>query len=75
MNRNMLTVVESVSCSVCKTLHDVESNDFFVVYGNITVGTNVGVVGNNLDSKDKVYRGTVFCRHKPCLHGILHQLD
>ena len=83
MNRSKLNVVESVACyveesvacSVCKTLHDVDSDNFFVVWGNITVGTNGGIVGNNLDDKGKVYRATVFCKHKPCLHGILHQLD
>lgn len=70
----LVETVESVECSKCGTLHMSDSDDFFVVYGNITIGKTGGVVGNNLDDKGKVYRSSIYCRHKDCLHNVLKQL-
>jgi len=40
--------VKCVKCSVCGRLHEVGTETYFSVYGNITVGEGGGLVGNNI---------------------------
>jgi hypothetical protein len=62
--------VNVVECSVCGEMHLVDSNEFVVVYGNITVGMQNEVIGSNIDDKGKVSDSRVFCRKRKCLEAL-----
>jgi len=63
-----------VICVDCKKEHDASADTFVTVYGNITVGENGGVVGDNFaflpgepskkdtENPTRLDRVTVFCR-------------
>lgn len=56
-----------VQCLECKQLFAMESEDFFVFYGNVTIGIAGGLIGNNLSDSGQVVRATVVCRDcLPC---------
>lgn len=63
-------VQKSVKCLSCGTYHAVDSEDYRVVYGDITVGLSGGIVGSNVDSNGYVYRSMVYCTD--CLVDIIN---
>lgn len=72
---------EVVKCDHCGSIHLVETDnikaqdDFIVIHGNITIGMNGGVVGNNLDQDGKVNRISVYCNKKECLSKLIKMFD
>jgi hypothetical protein len=58
--------VEMVLCDMCGTAHRVDSNFYIQVAGNIYMGKNGGLVGNNLDDQSldnpKVMRSSIYCK-------------
>jgi len=65
---------EFLACSNygCPNAHHVTSDDFFVVYGNITRGISGGMVGNNIDN-GVVKRVHIYCLN--CFCGYLCKGD
>jgi hypothetical protein len=57
--------VECVKCIKCGTLHSTVSpgnkEKFFSVHGNICIGLNGGIVGNNLTEDGQVNRVMIYC--------------
>lgn len=63
-------VQKSVKCLRCGKYHVVDSEEYRVVYGGITVGLSGGIVGGNVDSSGYVYRSLVYCTD--CLIDIIN---
>jgi len=67
--------IDSIKCDKCEEIHQLSASTFFTVAGNIYIGTNGGVVGNNLHentTKDLlVVNMSHYC--KSCLFMILKQ--
>lgn len=62
--------VNAVKCDACGRLHEEAANTYFSVHGNIYIGLEGGVVGNNLDDNGTVSNVSVFC--KPgCMAEVL----
>ncbi len=61
---------ESVKCHGCGKIFESKSNLFFVIYGNITIGLEGGIIGNNFADDGNLCGATVFCR-SDCLYKIL----
>lgn len=57
--------ITAVKCLRCGKIFEKDSPEFISVHGNICIGMNGGVVGNNLSSEGKVINVTIFCL--PCL--------
>lgn len=74
MDKQMpLNAVKAVRCVNCQRLHEVTSQDFVAVYGNITVGLSGGIVGNNIVD-NKLINVSVYC--SPCFRDyIVNTLD
>ena len=53
-------LIKAVLCESCGKLHDINSDTYVTVTGNITIGKVGGIVGDNF-REDKVY-SSVFCR-------------
>lgn len=53
--------VTAMKCDKCGQLHQVESKTYIQVFGNIVLGENGGMVGNNLDADGKVTDPSCFC--------------
>lgn len=51
----------AVQCAVCGKYHLSDSNDYIAVSGNVTIGMNHGLIGNNLTDGDVVKHVSVFC--------------
>jgi hypothetical protein len=65
--------VESVRCKVCGALHDMKEDTFFTFHGNVCIGMNGNIIGNNLDGDGRVKNITVVCRKEKCLDAIFVQ--
>lgn len=65
--------VMCVKCQACSKLHDINANTFFSFYGNVMVGMEGGIIGNNFDKQGKLKRVTIYCRSKKCLESVLLQ--
>jgi len=53
--------IPCIKCIECGKVHDPNEKTFITVMGNITIGLDGGLVGNNFDEKGKVFRFTYFC--------------
>ena len=62
--------VEAVKCDKCGKLHDAESDTFATVYGNVTIGTSSGVIGNNFSDDGKLKNESTYC-HPKCIAELL----
>jgi len=65
----VITIPESkvVECERCHKRHLACSDDFVVVYGNITVGQSGGILGDNFEVVNEcavLYRVDILCRGK-----------
>lgn len=49
-----------VKCEKCGKEHPVEGREYFVVYGNIMVGKDGGIIGNNFN-EGELKSVSVFC--------------
>lgn len=54
-------MVSAVKCIQCNKLHEVDSPTYFKFSGNLYVGDNGGLIGNNLDVDGKVERESIIC--------------
>lgn len=62
--------ITCVKCLSCGTMHDISSKDFICFYGNVTIGTDGGIIGNNLDEDMKVTRCKYICSNPSCLLAV-----
>ena len=62
--------VKKLECSFCHHEHDIDTEDFVVYYGNVTVGIGGGMIGNNIDN-GKVVRVSIICRDSGCHENLL----
>ena len=56
MEIEMVKTIAAVECAVegCDALHSSKDVTFFTVYGNICIGTEGGIVGNNFGDNNRV---------------------
>lgn len=66
-----ITTFTAVKCFTCGKLHDAKGDTFLSFHGNVCVGTNGGIIGNNFDDEGKVNRVMIFCRKESCLRESL----
>jgi len=52
---NMPTI--SNTCFRCNTEHDMKSEDFISFHGNVHLGIDGGLIGNNIGCKTNVFKG------------------
>ena len=52
--------VDAVKCA-CGKLFTEDSKDYVRVSGNVYVGKDGGLIGNNLNAKKKVVRDSIYC--------------
>lgn len=62
-NEAPLNILKAVKCIRCEKLHELipDSREFVTVHGNIMIGLNGGIIGNNFDEEGKLKKITVFC--------------
>lgn len=63
--------IEAVECMVCGRLHKASSQHFLSFHGNVCIGLNGGIIGNNLDEDGKVIRVQFICHNRECLDKML----
>jgi len=68
-----MSIVEVIKCDRCGASHDIDCESFYTVYGNILVGTNGGLVGNNIAEDGVVLDPVHYCID--CLFNILNLED
>jgi len=64
MDQNQLLEASTerhVRCLGCGKTFPIDSDDYLVVWGNVTRGQHGGIVGNNLDEDGVVRKVSVFC--------------
>lgn len=69
MNELKQNTTEAVRCTKCGRLHEIDSETYFTVYGNITIGKSGGLIGNNFNDKLELTNSPSYC--KECLLRIL----
>jgi len=57
-----MAIIKAVECDKCKNLMKADGNDFFTIYGNITIGLQGGIVGgsNNIE-EGKIKTNSYLC--------------
>lgn len=70
-----LQTIDAVECVVCKKLLRADSENYVVIYGNVCIGRNGGMIGNNLDENGRVVNSTCVCRTMECLNGLSNYLQ
>jgi hypothetical protein len=58
INKN---IVECIECDKCRKLMKIDSEDFYTIRGNLMIGLNGGLIGNNFDKDDKCVRENCYC--------------
>lgn len=61
--------IKAIQCDECKKLLLFNSREYFTIHGNIYIGNEGGLIGNNLDKENRVIRENHFCRN--CLKVFL----
>ena len=72
--KELFEKVESVKCVTCGDFHDINSDTFVSFVGNVMIGTNGGIVGNNLieqQGNNMVVKVTTYCRNARCLSDVI----
>ena len=71
--RNKSFYIEAVKCQHCGRIHDKNDITFIRVEGNIYIGIEGGIVGNNIFEKDDgiEINSSIFCRS--CFFDILER--
>mgnify|MGYP003985413577 CR=1 FL=1 len=64
--------VRAYKCSSCeKILTEGDKNKWFVIHGNITVGVEGGVIGNNFAENGTLQNVTIMCYS--CLSSLIDE--
>jgi hypothetical protein len=66
----IFNTIDAIECFFCKSLLRADSEQFISIHGNICIGQNGGVIGNNLDDDGRVARTTCICRSEHCLNQL-----
>ena len=61
--------ISAVKCNVCGKLHLTAGHDYVAVSGNITIGVDRGLIGNNINASAQVKNVSTFCRS--CFSDII----
>lgn len=61
---------EKIICQSCGKEHDPNGETFFTFYGNVTVGLNGGLIGNNFDKDGTLARVGFLCTKHKCLKTL-----
>ncbi len=69
--KNSLPVIATVKCTQCGKLHNVDDETFMTFYGNVMIGTDSGVIGNNFDDKGRLVKSTIICRSEECMSFLV----
>jgi len=67
-------VIKAIKCDFCGVLHAYDSEEYLSFVGNVCVGENGGIIGNNLDKDLTVIRKSRYCRKRECLGVLLNIL-
>ena len=67
-----MKTIEAVKCENCGKLHEVSSEDFISIHGNVCIGMNGGIIGHNFDKEGRVNRISVYCINN-CLKIMLEK--
>ncbi len=67
--------VEAVACSICGFLHNVDSDGFIAVHGNICKGIGGGIIGNNFDENNVLKRSFIFCDSRDCMMEFIGKIN
>lgn len=62
---------DKITCLVCGKRHFPDEDTFFTFYGNVTVGLNGGIIGNNLMEDGTIGRLMFLCLNQECLYKIM----
>lgn len=65
------SIIQAVKCFKCSKLHEVDSENFFTIHGNICIGIKGGIIGNNFDNTGKLLKFDAIC--KTCLFTFLKE--
>lgn len=57
-----MSIIKAVECDKCEKLMKSNSEDFLTIMGNICLGLNQGLIGDNLSEDGKVKSNSYFCR-------------
>ena len=63
---------KKVICMVCNTRHFPDENTFLTFYGNVTIGTEGGIIGNNFNEQGELCRVQYVCHKEGCITKALH---
>lgn len=68
-----MNTIDAVECSVCGSLHrQYSTKPTYVRFeGNVYIGWQGGIIGNNLNDDGKVIRSTFVCRKPECMYELL----
>ncbi len=70
-----LPLEDKVICAECGKRHFQDEDTFFTFYGNVTVGFNGGIIGNNLNPDGTIGRLFFLCRKYNCLSILVKLTD
>jgi hypothetical protein len=68
MNENLIP--EKIICVACGKRHFPDEETFFTMYGNMTIGLNAGILGNNFNEDGTLGRLQFICRNEECVLKI-----
>lgn len=60
--------IPAVKCAICGKLHEQEGHGYIAVQGNITMGLDRGIIGNNMEN-DVVVKVSIFCKGE-CFNSV-----
>ena len=56
----MIKTIEAVKCMSCGKVHERNSKTFLSVWGNVNIGIEGGIIGNNIED-GRVERVSIYC--------------
>ncbi len=66
---------DKIICAYCGKRHFPDEQTFFTFYGNVTVGLEGGIIGNNFRPNGTVGRLFFLCRKYNCLGVLLENVE
>lgn len=61
---------EKIRCRTCGRRHFPDECTFVTFYGNVCVGLNGGIIGNNFAEDGTLARVSFYCRNERCLKSL-----